>query len=177
MARAHAGGYIQPEALIHVAHYSISHNIFHFNWFLAPHPTTLSPHSSNVTCPDSLKRWTQTINSWIYNVICLHIPCENKDPGKSMFSFSIYLHHYHECHANTLDLPNDDGLKQSSYISPISSSAQLHIPYHKNKKCMKAKINFFTFHLSVVPQTSIMRIRTLPVSSIIFIFICSLSLS
>src|SRR5260370_31648529 len=86
------------------------------------------------------------INSQIYNVVCLHIPChENKDPGKSMFSFSIYLHHYHECHANTLELPNNNGLKQSSYISAISSSAQLHIPYCKNKKCMKAKINFFHF--------------------------------
>src|SRR6266478_8728631 len=61
----------------------------------------------------------------------------------SMFSFSIYLHHYHECHANTLELPNNNGLKQSSYISAISSSAQLNIPYCKNKKCMKAKINFF----------------------------------
>src|SRR5260370_6272666 len=35
---------------------------------------------------------------WIYDVVCLHIPChENRDPGKSKFSFSIYLHHYHEC--------------------------------------------------------------------------------
>src|SRR5260370_39958033 len=60
-----------------------------------------------------------------------------------MFSFSIYLHHYHECCANTLDLPNYDGLKQSSYISLISSSTQLPIPYHENKKHMKAKIKFF----------------------------------
>src|SRR6266446_8461897 len=39
---------------------------------------------------------------------------------------------YHESQlANTLNLPNDDRLEQSS---PMSSSTQLHIPYHKNKK-------------------------------------------
>src|SRR5258708_18250811 len=43
-----------------------------------------------------------------------------------------------------LNLPNDDRLEQ---LSLMSSSAQLHIPYCKNKKCMKAKSTFFTFDL------------------------------
>src|SRR6266436_3636437 len=70
----------------------------------------------------------------------LHIPCcENKNHGKSIFLFSIYLQS-----TMNLNLPNDDRLGQSS---PMSSSAQLHIPYHKNKKHTKVKSTFFTFDL------------------------------
>ncbi len=43
-----------------------------------------------------------------------------------------------------LNLPNDNGLEQSS---PMSSSTQHHIPYHENKKCVKVKSTFFTFDL------------------------------
>src|SRR5260221_445221 len=51
---------------------------------------------------------------------------------------------YHESRlANPLDLPNDNGLEQLS----ISSSTQLHIPYHESKKCAKVKSTFFTFDL------------------------------
>src|SRR5260221_14220353 len=72
----------------------------------------------------------------------LYILChENKNHGKSIFSFSIY----HESQlANTLDLPNDNRLDQSSLML---SSAQLHIPHCKNKKHAKAKSIFFTFDL------------------------------
>src|SRR5260221_9304866 len=63
--------------------------------------------------------------------------------GNQFFCFPS-ISKYHESRlANTLDLPNDDGLEQSSMLS----SAQLHIPYCKNKKHMKAKSTFFTFDL------------------------------
>src|SRR5258708_33291453 len=52
---------------------------------------------------------------------------------------------YHESRlANTLDLPNDDRLEQSSLML---SSTQLHIPNCKNKKHAKVKSTFFTFDL------------------------------
>src|SRR5258708_32282616 len=70
----------------------------------------------------------------------LHIlHCKNKNCGKSIFLFSIYLQS-----TMNLALPNDDRLEQSS---PMSSSAQLHIPYCENKKHVKAKSTFFTFDL------------------------------
>src|SRR5258708_5007111 len=118
---------------------------FYFNQFLAPY-STISPHLTTTTTPDhfittflqccsprlSQEQWTQMINY-------LHIlHCENKNCGKSIFPFSIYLQS-----TMNLDLPNDDGLEQSSMLS----STQLHIPYRESKKCMKAKSTFFTFDL------------------------------
>src|SRR5258705_5436868 len=75
----------------------------------------------------------------------LHVlHCQNKN-WEINFSVFHLSPKYHESRlANTLDLPNDDGLEQSS---PMSSSAQLHIPYHENKKHVKAKSTFFTFDL------------------------------
>ena len=64
--------------------------------------------------------------------------------GNQSFCFP-FISKYHESRlTNTLDLSNDDRLEQSS---PMSSCTQLHIPYHKNKKHMKAKSTFFTFDL------------------------------
>src|SRR5258708_23017650 len=57
--------------------------------------------------------------------------------------FHISLKYDESRLANTLDLPNDDGLEQSL----MSSSTQLHIPYHESKKHAKAKSPFFTFDL------------------------------
>src|SRR5258708_305325 len=70
---------------------------------------------------------------------------QEQEPWEINFSVFHLSPKYHESQlANTLDLPNDDGLEQSSLMS---SSAQLHIPYCKNKKCVKAKSTFFTFDL------------------------------
>ncbi len=71
--------------LIHIAHYLISGNKIYFNQFLAPYltiiTTMLQCHSPRL----SQEWWTQTI-------YYLHIPhCENKNCGKSIFLFSIYL--------------------------------------------------------------------------------------
>src|SRR5260370_11213431 len=69
---------------------------------------------------------------------------------------------------------------------PKSNNQPIYLQYHlapnftshtaRTRSVGKLRF-FFTSHLSVVPQMSIMRIRTLPVSSIIFIFNPSLSLS
>src|SRR5258708_1858600 len=71
---------------------------FYFNQFLAPY-STISPHLTTTTTSDhfittflqrcsprlSQEQWTQMINY-------LHVPhCENKNRGKSIFPFSIYL--------------------------------------------------------------------------------------
>ena len=67
-----------------------------------------------------------------------------QEPWEINFSVFHLSPKYHESRlANTLDLPNDDGLEQLS----MSSSTQLHIPYRKSKKCTKAKSAFFTFDL------------------------------
>src|SRR6266436_471335 len=119
---------------------------FYFNQFLAPY-STISPHLTTTTTPNhfittflqchsprlSQEQWTQTIN--YLHVLC----CENKNHGKSIFLFSIYLQS-----TMNLDLPNDDGLEKSSLMS---SSTQLHIPYCENKKRAKVKSTFFTFDL------------------------------
>ena len=84
--------------LIYIVHYLISCNKIYFNQFLAPY-LTISPHLTTTTTPNhfittflqhcsprlSQEWWTQTINY-------LHIlHCENKNCGKSIFLFSIYL--------------------------------------------------------------------------------------
>src|SRR6266436_2211740 len=71
---------------------------FYFNQFLAPY-STISPHLTTTTTSNhfittflqchsprlSQEQWTQSINY-------LHVPCcENKNHGKSIFLFSIYL--------------------------------------------------------------------------------------
>src|SRR5258708_7678537 len=74
-----------------------------------------------------------------------HPALQEQEPWEINFSVFHLSPKYHESQlANTLDLPNDDGLEQSS---PMSSSAQLHIPYRKNKKHAEAKSTFFTFNL------------------------------
>src|SRR5258705_3993744 len=73
-----------------------------------------------------------------------HPALREQEPWEINFSIFHLSPKYHESQlANTLNLPNDDRLEQSS----MSSSAQLHIPYHKNKKCAKVKSTFFTFDL------------------------------
>src|SRR5260221_10150544 len=67
-----------------------------------------------------------------------------QEPWEINFSVFHLSPKYHESRlANTLNLPNDNGLEQSSMLS----STQLHIPYHKSKKHAKAKSAFFTFDL------------------------------
>src|SRR5258705_4190802 len=55
-----------------------------------------------------------------------HPALQEQEPWEINFSVFHLSPKYHESQlANTLDLPNDDGLEQSS---PMSSSTQLHIP-------------------------------------------------
>src|SRR5260221_631731 len=89
---------------------------------------------------------TQTISSMMdsNDQLSSHPALQEQEPWEINFSVFHLSTKYHESQlANTLDLPNDDGLEQSS----MSSSAQLHIPYHKSKKHAKAKSTFFTFDL------------------------------
>src|SRR5260221_7362598 len=73
-----------------------------------------------------------------------HPALQEQEPWEINFSVFHLSPKYHESQlANTLDLPNDDGLEQLSMLS----STQLHIPYHKSKKCTKVKSTFFTFDL------------------------------
>src|SRR5258705_13073774 len=79
------------------------------------------------------------------NLLSSHPALREQEPWEINFSVFHLSPKYHESQlTNTLDLPNDDRLGQSSLMS---SSTQLHIPYHENKKCVKAKSTFFTFDL------------------------------
>src|SRR5258706_3213278 len=74
-----------------------------------------------------------------------HPTLREQEPWEINFSVFHLSSKYHESQlANTLNLPNDDRLEQSSLML---SSAQLHIPYHENKKHVKVKSTFFTFDL------------------------------
>ena len=78
------------------------------------------------------------------DLLSSHPALQEQEPWEINFSIFHLSPKYHESRlANTLDLPNDDGLEQSL----MSSSTQLHIPYCKSKKRMKAKSTFFTFDL------------------------------
>src|SRR5258708_12885643 len=75
-----------------------------------------------------------------------HPMLQEQEPWEINFSVFHLSPKYHESQlANTLDLPNDNRLEQSL----MSSSAQLHIPYHESKNHMKAKSTFFTFDLCI----------------------------
>src|SRR5258708_7833475 len=78
------------------------------------------------------------------NQLSSHPALQEQEPWEINFSVFHLSPKYHESRlANTLDLPNDNRLEQLLMLS----SAQLHIPYHKNKKHAKAKSTFFTFDL------------------------------
>ncbi len=90
---------------------------------------------------------TQTLSRMMdsNNLLSSHPALQEQEPWEINFSIFHLSPKYHESQlANTLDLPNDNRLGQSS---PMLSSTQLHIPYHKNKKHAKVKSTFFTFDL------------------------------
>src|SRR5258708_14180814 len=131
---------------------------FYFNQFLAPY-STISPHPTTTTTPNYYHHTqplyhhihpillTQTLSRTMdsNNQLSSHPTLQEQELWEINFSTFHLSPKYHESQlANTLDLPNDDGLEQSSLMS---SSAQLHIPYHENKKCTKVKSTFFTFDL------------------------------
>src|SRR5260370_36976948 len=89
---------------------------------------------------------TQTLSRMMdsNNQLSSHPVLREQELWEINFSVFHLSPKYHESRlANTLNLPNDNGLEQSSMLS----STQLHIPYHKSKKHAKAKSSFFTFDL------------------------------
>src|SRR5258707_54863 len=89
---------------------------------------------------------TQTLSRMMdsNNQLSSHPTLQEQELWENNFSVFHLSPKYHKSRlANTLDLPNDDGLEQSLMLS----SAQLHIPYCESKKHVKAKSTFFTFDL------------------------------
>src|SRR5258707_1982193 len=89
---------------------------------------------------------TQTLSRMMdsNNQLSSHPTLQEQELWENNFSVFHLSPKYHKSRlANTLDLPNDDGLEQLLMLS----SAQLHIPYCESKKHAKAKSTFFTFDL------------------------------
>ena len=137
---------------------------------------TISPHLTTTTTPNhfittflqhcsprlSQEQWTQTI-------YYLHIPhCENKNHGKSIFLFSIYLQSTMNLNLPTpstcqmmMDLNNHQCRLAPNFTSHIARA----------RSAQKQNQPFSLLIYVATPQMCITRMRILPVSPILFTLI------